>query len=140
MSRKIVTFIFAGVIIAAIAVFITWKWVFREASTDVSSQKAEITMDAVTLVQNFEANEDSANARYLNKIISISGNVDNVKENDDNITVYLKNPDDLSGVRCSFDKTAIDPVSVKPGDKVKIKGICSGYLLDVVLNKCAIDK
>jgi hypothetical protein len=140
MSRKTITLIAAGVIIAAVAVFITWKWVFREAETDVSSQKADITMDAAALVQSFETNEDSANAKYLNKIIGISGNVDTIKVNDDNITVYLKNPEDMSGVMCSFDKSAIDPTSIKQGDKVKIKGICSGYLLDVVLNKCAIDK
>ncbi len=140
MSRKKIIILSAGILIVAVAVFITWKWVFREAKTNVSSQKADISIDAATLVQNFETNEDSANVKYLNKIISISGIVDNLKENEDNITVYVKNPDDMSGVMCSFDKTTIDPASLKPGDKVKIKGICSGYLLDVVLNKCALDQ
>ena len=119
----------------AVAVFITWKWVFREAKTNVSSQKADISIDAATLVQNFETNEDSANVKYLNKIISISGIVDNLKENEDNITVYVKNSDAMSGVMCSFDKTAIDPASLKPGDKVSIEIERIGTLTNPVVNE-----
>ncbi len=140
MPKRKVTIISAGIVIIVLAVFITWKWVFREADTSVSAQKADISLDAAKLVQDFEMNEDSANTKYLNKVVSISGTVDNLKETENNITVYLKDPGDISGVVCSFDKTTLDTSSVKPGDRVKIKGICSGYLLDVVLNKCAIDK
>ena len=54
--------------------------------------------------------------------------------------IYLKNPEDAAGIMCGFDKTAIDKSNLKPGDTIRIKGICTGYLMDVVLNKCTLEK
>ena len=45
-----------------------------------------------------------------------------------------------SGVMCSFDKNVIKKDAVKPGDSVNIKGICNGYLMDVIMNKCVLMK
>jgi hypothetical protein len=37
-----------------------------------------------------------------------------------------------------LDKKSFDPALVNPGSRTFIKGICTGYLMDVVLNKCSI--
>jgi hypothetical protein len=112
--------------------------IFREADSDVGKKTADFEISAKELVENFEMNEDSANSRYLGKIVLIKGNISNISEQDDVVSVYLKADEDLAGVLCSFDPKSINLQSLKVGNELQIKGICSGYLLDVVLNKCTI--
>ena len=68
----------------------------------------------------------------------VSGTVDSVTEDSLGYSVYLKEKDAISGIVCSFDKSSIDSARVKPGAQINVKGICTGYLMDVVLNKCSL--
>jgi hypothetical protein len=90
------------------------------------------------LLQAFESNEDSANGMYLDKIILVTGMVGSVTQDSIGYSVYLKDNNAISGVMCSFDRTAFDPALIKVGSNVSIKGFCTGYLMDVVLTKCSI--
>ena len=114
--------------------------VFRKADTDVSKKTADFELSAKALVENFEMNEDSANIQYLDKIVLVEGNVNNISEKEDVIMVYLKENEDLAGVLCGFNPGSINLQSLQVGNKIKVKGICTGYLLDVVLNKCSIEE
>lgn len=112
--------------------------IFREADNDVRKESADFEISAKELVHKFETNEDSANMLYLDKIVVVEGTVNNISEQEDVITVYLKENEDLAGVLCSFHPSSINIQSLRIGNNIKVKGICSGYLLDVVLNKCSI--
>jgi hypothetical protein len=139
MSRKaiIALLFFAFAIIAA---FVVWKWVFKKSDIDVSSKKATFEIEAAVLTHEFENNEEASNTKYLGKIIAVSGTVNSISIDEQNVIVYLKNEDELSGVMCSLNKSTFDADRIKTGNRVKIKGICAGYLMDVQLNKCALEK
>jgi uncharacterized protein YpmB len=139
MTRSKTTYIIAAIVVLAIIVLLAWKWAFRPSESSVGSHKAEISMQASDLVMEFTTNEESANSKYLNKIIEIKGIVNSVEVKGQEITIYLRKEKDLSGVLCSFDKSAIDPAVIKKGEEVSIKGLCSGYLMDVVFNKCVLE-
>ncbi|HEX3007015.1 MAG TPA: hypothetical protein VHO90_05305 [Bacteroidales bacterium] len=139
MTRSKTTYLIAGLVVIAVVILLAWKWAFRPSESSVGSHKAEISMQASDLVMEFTTNEESANSKYLNKIIELKGIVNAVEVKDQEVTVYLRKEKDLSGVLCSFDKTAIDPAVIKKGEEITIKGLCSGYLMDVVFNKCAIE-
>ena len=64
--------------------------------------------------------------------------LDDIATEGEIVSLTLKSPDEISGVICSFDKTALPEKLPEIGDTIKIKGMCSGYLLDVVLNKCSL--
>jgi len=141
MSRKTIRIVITLVVLAFLVVFLVLKfYIFRNAETSVASKKADITLNSGDLVKSFETDEKGSDTKYLNKIILVKGVVDNVAENKADVSVYLKDKDATSGVMCSFDKTEFAKNKVKAGDQIGIKGICSGYLLDVVLNKCSIEK
>ena len=112
--------------------------VFRKADTDVSKKIADFELSAKALVENFEMNEDSANIQFLDKVVQVEGNVNTISEKEEAITVYLKENEDLAGVLCGFNPGSINIQSLQVGDIIKVKGICTGYLLDVVLAKCSI--
>jgi len=137
MQKKF-RYILVFLILALVAAYAAWKYTFKESESNVSSRKTDITIEAPALVQAFETNEDSANSLYLEKIIQVSGTVGSVSEDSLGYAVYLKDNDALSGVMCSFDRASFDPSRVERGSQVIVKGLCTGYLLDVQLNKCSL--
>jgi hypothetical protein len=139
MSRKVFVALLL-IVLALVAALIVWKWAFKKSEVSVSSKKAEVEIEAVVLTHEFEENEEAANAKYLGKVILVSGLVNSIAEDDQNFSVYLKNAEDISGVMCTISKASINAGQIKTGDQVKIKGICDGYLMDVRLNKCTLEK
>jgi len=137
MSKRI-RFILVFLIVALIAAVAAWKYTFKKSESNVASHKTEVTIDAPELLQAFEINEDSANMKYLDKVILVSGTVGSISKDSLGYTVYLKEEDAISGIVCSFDNASFDSALVKPGSQINVKGICTGYLMDVIMNKCYI--
>jgi hypothetical protein len=93
-----------------------------------------IPVSATELYSKFTSNEPQANQAYLNKVLQVSGQVLEVK----NVTsagkvVVLNTGDPMFGVACMLNNVKAPTRPVKPGEKITIKGICTGYLSDVVL-------
>ncbi len=137
MSRKY-RVIISAVSLAIIIAVLTYLWTFRKAEPSVSSQKADFEISAPELLQRFEDDEVSANETFVDKVVIVKGLVDDVSEDSLTLTVYLKEMNAISGVLCSFDKSVLNREDIDKGDEVRIKGICSGYLLDVILNRCSL--
>lgn len=85
------------------------------------------------LFEDFETNETIANAQYLGKILEVTGTVSEVLTNQNGETVILLNSKGgLFGVSCTMEKEISSP----PVDKqITVKGICTGYLSDVVITR-----
>jgi hypothetical protein len=126
------------IILALMVAVLVWKYTFRPAVANVSGQKADAEMEAARLLQAFETNEADANALYLGKILMVSGTVESVTEDALGISVYLKDSVAMAGIMCSFDKEYREATALQKGMPANIKGICTGYLMDVVLNKCSL--
>lgn len=137
MSNKL-RYLAAFVLVALILAVSAWRYTFRRTETSVQAVKSAYTLDVQELLRAFENNEDSANVLYLDKIIVVTGMVGEIMSDSLGYTVYLKDSDALSGILCSFSMDALDTTLVIPGSQVSVKGICTGYLLDVNLNRCAL--
>lgn len=121
---------------------------------DVQAQKADYSISANQLVNEYLANEKSANTKYLgengeSKIIIINSTISKIDTDMNNQKVILLKEDTAkAGVNCTFmASTNINASTLKVGDKAKIKGIIrSGASYDadmeiyqnVVLEKCDI--
>ncbi len=126
-------------IIIIVIILLGW-YVFRPSETSLGKVQADFSIEPLTLVEEFNNDEQAANAKYLGKVVEVSGRLDEITTEGENIALTLKNTDEISGVICSFDKSALPEVLPEIGEVVNIKGICSGYLMDVILNKCSLDK
>lgn len=141
MWQKIKRYILPAIILVAILVFLFVKfYIFRESATSVSSRKAEFEIGVKDLLNSFDKDENASNSKYNNKVLLVTGMVDKVTENEANYSVYLKDQGSTAGVLCSISKTEFEKNPVKSGDQASIKGICNGYLTDVIMNKCAVEK
>jgi hypothetical protein len=105
---------------------------YNKKAPEVADLTAE-QISAVDLFKHFTSNETQANESYLNKALQVSGNVLEVKENQNNqLQIILDAGDPMFGIACTMDQSL---KNIKPGDHVTIKGICTGYLNDVVIIK-----
>jgi hypothetical protein len=115
-------------------------YMYNLKHTDMAKAKPDFVITATALLKEFEDNEAAASAKYINKIVEITGTVATVKPAENNIVnISLVTESDLSSVICTFAAIS-DPSSVKAGDVITLRGECSGFLMDVLLNNCAILK
>ncbi len=130
--KRSIPYLIAFTILSIAAAYI-WLFIWNPAPPSIEETKA-ISIDAVTLFNAFSQNEKKANADYLDKVLQVRGEVTNITTNADGITVILLKTDDMMfGINCTMEEKNS---SIKTGDQVTLKGLCTGYLTDVVLIRC----
>ncbi len=133
MRKKIVFFI-AIVLLC----FAGWGfYLFNKPHEGVGGAEADITIQATDLYQQYSTDEAKANAKYINKIIAVTGTVSEVNKENNTCTILLKKENEEGGVSCNlFTHTN---TNAKKGETLTIKGRCTGFLMDVALADCVIE-
>ncbi len=121
-----------GIIIILFLAVATYAFiVYNKPARDISKEDG-ITIAAHIIFDSFSRNEAAANQAFLNKAIIVSGKVSGLKANQSGDTVvYLATSDPVFGINCTF---AESPGKIAVGDSISFKGICTGYLSDVIIN------
>jgi hypothetical protein len=107
----------------------------------IEAKKAEYTLASEQLLSEFENNEAAANTKYLDKVLLVEGIVSTVSTESGRTTVILDSGNPLSRISCELSAAeSTKKITLNEGDRAKIKGICTGILMDVVLVDCVIVK
>ena len=119
-----------GIILSVVSMGVLAFFSCNNNNTKENSQSGSVETSVNELVSDYVKDEKDANAKYLNKILILTGEIMQVELNMDYKTVLtFKTGDPLSAVTCTM-KNASD---LKIGDNVKIKGLCTGFVGDVRL-------
>ena len=147
-NRKKLKSIILAVIIVAFAFAGGIWYVFTQKFTDTEKEKADYTINAFDLIKEFKNNDSLANKKYAEKIITVTGLVTEVEAAD--TTVNIKMADTTSGSYAIFafqQQNLTEAKAIKEGDKVSIKGSCSGGAYSQILEaefitfkRCALTK
>jgi hypothetical protein len=112
-------------------------YLFNKQHKDLQKTRPDFILTASDLQKTFENDEAAATAKYVKKIIEVSGIIESVNPGEGKtLSITLKTESDLSSVICTF-QSAGDLPEFKAGDKIVLRGECSGYLTDVLLNNCS---
>lgn len=131
IAASILLIVFAGAIIA-------YK-MYNKPHVNVAETSSDITISTKALLEAFSSNETTANAKYLEKIIEVSGVVSEIKNEKGKGIVTLTNADSFGSVLCHLSLEATQKTNtIKEGQTITVKGICTGYLMDVILVKCEL--
>ena len=134
-SYKIALFVVFFIALAGILVAL---YMYNLQHKDLQKVSPDYIMTATDLQEAFEDDETVATSRYTQKIIEVSGIIESVKPGEDKtISIALKTGSDLSSVICTFQSVS-DPSEFKIGEQIIVRGECSGFLMDVLLNNCSI--
>ncbi|MDE3212819.1 MAG: hypothetical protein KGM98_06260 [Bacteroidota bacterium] len=139
--KKTLKKLMIGTLLVAFAAAGYGFYLFNKKPADVRVMSASYTLSADSLVNVYNQDEKAADKKFLNQVIEIKGTVSKVVLDSatKQATVMLSTNDPLSGVTCSFyDNEASQLKNIKSGAEISVKGVCTGKLMDVVLNKCSI--
>ena len=126
--RKLTVIIFFVIVLGA---FVGYQYYNKPHRSVEDAEYVET--DAVSLFNSFESDELNGNQKYLDKVVMVKGVVSEILSNQDGKTVILLNTGDpIFGISCTMSEAA---GNVKAGMNVTIKGICTGYLSDVVITE-----
>lgn len=133
MKKIVITILVLGLIGGAVGAMMWFK----------PHPKAEdakgIAFTATALAKEYNTDEKMADAKYLNKVIEVTGTVSESEKNQDGgLMVILQTEDPTAGVQCTMREKNI---TVTKGQTVTLKGFCSGNgITGVSLTDCVIGK
>lgn len=138
MLKRLVWSVFIIALIGILSGYYLWNKPHEEIG------KPQFTITAELLAKEFSDNEEEASKKYIgtnNKpiVTEISGSVQDVLSDTSGISISFDTGDPLNGVSCALDKfTKQIRTEFKSGDKVKLKGLITGKLTDIVVDRCVI--
>jgi hypothetical protein len=127
----------AVVLLLALTTILVALVMYFQKHADLSKAKPDFVFTATALQKEFETDEKSASAKYTSKVLEVTGEIASISQSDsNNLNLSLKTGSDISSVICTFSHSKAPP-HPGVGDEITIRGECSGFLMDVLLNNCA---
>ena len=134
--------LFLGIVIILLAVnayyYVLPK--FSSSEKNLTNSTPELSLTANHLAEFYKNNEEESNLLYAGKILEITGTIKEITFLNDRTTVILNSSSKSFGVICDIHPNDFNKINkFKINDAVTIKGICKGFLKDVILLNCTID-
>jgi tRNA_anti-like len=112
-----------------------------ESSSEDSQNLIALEIKAVDLYDAYENNETIADSLYKDKLIQVNGHISEVsKNNEGEYEILLETKSELGYVACRVDNSSPNQDLIVENKDIKIKGICSGLMMDVILINCSVEK
>ena len=134
---KLLIGISVTVITAAIIIYF---FMYNKPHPDYANLDVEFSMQAAALFDEFSADGTAAGSKYIGKMVGINGPITRVEQSDSLVTIVFvirKGEFGDEGLRCSMLPSSAEAArKLQPGADVKIKGYCTGFTGDVVMEEC----
>jgi len=135
--KKYKFLLIGGFIIACAGAAYMYSELMRKPA-NAGDKTADFTITAEQLQKDFE-NEEEASKKYMDKVLQVSGTISDITSNEKSTDISLETPDPITVVTIQVLPEEKDKAAkYKTGDKISVKGICTGKLTDIELNKGVI--
>ena len=133
-------YILLGVLLVLIGASVYFYKEYNRKPADLSEITPEAKVAAAAIIDLYEEDEPKANRQYLGKTIQVNGTITEINSQQDTlVNVLIGDASSMHKVSCLLDKQYIAAIKkYNTGQQISIKGICTGYLMDVELNRCVI--
>lgn len=127
-----------GFLLLALAAFAYLQ--YNKPHRNTAAEAPAHALQASALLQEYEADEEAANGKYLNKLLLVQGRLLHMNTASDGTpSLLLASSNPMAGISCELvPEEAEKLASYQQGDTITVKGICSGMLMDVVLVRSVI--
>lgn len=125
----------ALIALAAIGAYFGYR-MYQQPVATADDRAAEIVVAAEAIFNEFNTDEAAANARYIDRVVQVTGTVREIgTEGNGPVNVLLETGDALGAVVCEFARDQAP--EWEKGQQVTVKGFCAGFNMDVLLQRCA---
>ncbi|HEY8388062.1 MAG TPA: hypothetical protein VIK74_05635 [Parasegetibacter sp.] len=137
MKRRL---LLAAVVLGLAGLGYAW-YILSATYDDTSNVKADFNVEATAFIQEFVKDRAAANEKYMEKIISVAGIADDISSpNDSLVTIRFSDSGSGSYAIFSFQENNMEAAKkVQQGEKVTIKGSCSGGNYSEILDLTSIE-
>lgn len=129
-----------GLLSTALLLLCIWSYLVYEERALKNIVTAETTKNlrVEELIKLFQDNEDEANLNYVDKVIEVEGTIKDISTINDRYTILLKSELFTKHfIMCDMSPSSVKGINkLIIGDTITLKGICKGYLLDVIMLNC----
>lgn len=131
-------------LIVAILVFVGASFLaiplFESSEKNLEKTPSEVFLNSNELVANFVSDTEKASVLYVGKVVEVTGFVEEVTFLNNRKTVLLYTENTASGIICDVNENQTEKINtLQKHQKITVKGICKGFLKDVILLNCYID-
>lgn len=113
--------------------------VMSETHTATEKIKADYTVTADALIQEFISNDTATNKKYMDKVLVVNGTASAIDMLPDSTSTVRFADSTGSYVIFSLEKDQYEKTKLlKQGDAVSLKGVCSGSIFSDILKTTAI--
>jgi hypothetical protein len=111
-----------------------------DQSTSQASSEPAIEITAVQLLEEYNNNKFAADEKYRGKVLVVTGMVTTIGQVlNPYVTIASESGYDIISVQCEFDRSQKGELAkFGKGTKLKIKGVCKGEFVNVMLEDCQI--
>lgn len=124
MKTNVKTILLVVAILAIAAAAYGWFFVYNKPHKNIEGAKTDFKFTAEAFVKEFEtSNVDSAEKKYLDKVIEVSGKVERVEAGDSISNVIFKVGDMYEIYFETYPEHNAEAKALKPGQETTIKAI-----------------
>lgn len=137
MKYKNKIYLFTIIIITLITIVLSLK-INKSSYKNKIKNKSDFSFTSNELIKKFKNNQENAKNLYSDKIIEVSGKIKEISYLNNKTTIILKSENIDFGVICELNPLE-NIKKLEKNKTIRIKGICKGYLKDVILLNCSIE-
>ncbi len=131
--------IIIGIFLVAVLGLLVSLYYYNKPHVDVRASEAAYILTVQNLIDEYRNNENESDKKYSENVIQVKGTVFEISVLKGNSVITLKDEGLESSIICHMlpedNKRALQ---LKMGDEINIKGICTGYLMDVIMVRCTL--
>ena len=136
-SRKLKIII--GLVLIVIIVSIIGINKYNKPHVDVRNSDVAFTFIPEKLINEYQQDEGLATKKFANQILQIEGDTYTISTLNGNSIITFNNETLISSVICHLQPEENNKIlNLKKDQYITIRGICTGYLLDVVMVECVL--
>ena len=125
-----------GIVLLTLVIALT---LINREEHSVLESKADFSLSAAELIDAFSENETEAYALYGGKVLEVQGAVMQVTGDESAPILMLGDTSRNISISCYLQTgTAQQYAGLERGDVVKVKGICNGMLMDIMLDRAIL--
>jgi len=134
-------FFLTGTVLLVIIVLLVFRglYLYNKPHKSVEAEDAVATINATDLYKQYQDDEKKADQIYLGKVIKVTGILSGISHNGNN-EIWMLSASSQGGINCQMFSENNRSAELKTGDKISIKGKCTGFLMDVNLTDCVFQK
>ncbi len=130
----ILSIIFIGIIAIALSFYM-----YNKPHINIQKTEAAYRLSAQELIGEFKNDELEANTKFSDQLLMVEGQIHEISTLKGNKVLALKPANSASSVICHMLPEESEKVlQLKEGQTITIKGMCTGYLLDVIMVRCML--